>query len=154
MNKITITIEQIKLNPNLDLSERIKLYSKEGKWNKDDLEELAVASIKQEYEYWANNRTNISERTDNMLQSILNGHKLDKIETFEMMCDDTLKVQEYAKYEMLKRNISDNNGISVKDFEKLCSVIGLDLKTANIIKEELEMRGLIIEEYKESNRHK
>ena len=65
MNKITITIEQIKLNPNLDLSERTTKYSTKEKWSKEYIEELALASIKQEYEYWANNRTNISERTDN-----------------------------------------------------------------------------------------
>lgn len=154
MNKITIPIEQIKLNPNLDLNERRTIYSNDNKWTKEDLDDLAVAAIKQEYEYWSNNRTNISKRTDNMLQSILNGHILNNIESFEMMCDDPLKIQEYAKYEILKNKISDNNGISIEDFEELCSIIGFDFESANKIKEAFLQSGLIIEEYKESNRHK
>ena len=151
MNKITITIEQIKLNPNLDLSERTTKYSTKEESSKEDIEELALASIKQEYEYWANNRTNISERTDNMLQSILNGHILNNIEGFEMFCDDPVKVEKYTKYEILKKKISDNGGISLDDFNALCSTIGFDSNTTEQIKNAFLSRGLIIESCTENN---
>ena len=59
---------------------------------KEDLKELAIASIKQEYEFWLNERKNVSARTDEMLQKILNGHFLSKSEEFEMVCDDSKKL--------------------------------------------------------------
>ena len=43
MEKITITIEEIKSNPNLDISERIEKYSHDSRWSPSDLEELAIA---------------------------------------------------------------------------------------------------------------
>ncbi len=151
MDKITITIEQIKSNPKLDLSERITKYSSVGKWSSEEVEYFAIASIKQEYECWANNRTNVSERTNNMLQNILNGHILDDIESFEMFCDDPVKVDEYTKYEKLKKRISDNNGITLEDFNSLCSTIGFDSDTIEKIKNEFTIRGLILETYNEDN---
>lgn len=153
MNKKTLTIEEIKANPDLDLSERITEYAPDEKWNSDDLRDLAIASIKQEYEYWANNRTNISARTDDMLLQILNGHIINKIEAFEMMCDDIEKVKQYAKYENLKLNINNNNGITRTDFEDLCATIGFDLEITKLIKQELENKGLFVDKYKTEERY-
>ena len=45
MERKTITIEQIIENPNLDLSERINKLSQDKRWSKEDLKELAIASI-------------------------------------------------------------------------------------------------------------
>ena len=149
INKKTITIEEIKNNINLDLSERIVAYSKYKNLNPEALEELAIATIKQEYEFWINNRTNISERTNRLLQSILDGHVLNKLEAFEMLCDDPKQVEQYAKYETFKENVNNNNGVTLKDFEDLCNTMGWDLQTIEIIQTEFERKGLIIDEYKE-----
>lgn len=116
----------------------------------EDCEELALATVKVEYEFWANNRTNISERTDKMLQSILDGHSLNNIEVFEMMRDDFEKVKKYAMIETLRQNISNSNGITLNDFNDLCSRIGFDLETVNTIRNEFEQRQLIIDDYKNS----
>lgn len=150
MNKITITIEEIKANPNLDLSERINKLSEDNKYTLEELGDLAVASIKNEYEYWANNRTNISERTNKSLQKILDGHILSKSEEFEMICDDPIKNAEYSKYESLKQKISDNNGITSEDFDELCNSIGFDLKTSEFMKEIFKIKGLIIDSYEKN----
>ena len=149
----TITIEQIKSNPNLDLSERLSQFQNTGEWTPEQLENFAYATIKQEYEYWANARKNTNERSDEILQSILNGHIPDNIETFEMLCDDPLQVEEYKKYEVLKKKIADNNGITNEDFEKLCSTVGFDSDTVETIRNEFNQRGLIVEEYKNTGRH-
>ena len=150
MEKITINIDQIKDNPNLDISERIRRYLSQGKWTQEEIEEIAIASIKQEYEYWANNRTNISPRTDNMLLSILNGHILNKIEVFEMICDDPTKVEAYAKFERLKGRTSDNAGITLEDLNELCSIIGFDEQMSDAIRTGFADKGLIIDRYNES----
>ena len=69
----------------------------------EELKEVALASIKQEYEFWANKRENISPGTDEMLRKILNGHILSKSEEFEMMCSDPKKVEQYSKYEDMSK---------------------------------------------------
>ena len=60
MLKITVSIDEIKNKPNLDLSERLaKLKNKyKDKYSEDDLKSLVIASIKQEYELFANNHIN------------------------------------------------------------------------------------------------
>lgn len=138
----TITIEEIESNPNLDLSERISMYSKDSKWSEEDLKELATASIKQEYEYWINNRTNVSERTDAMLKSILNGHILNNVEGFEMMCSDPKKIEQYSKYDALKQK-AYNEGITSEELSEICDMIGFDQNISDSIKNEFEERGLI-----------
>ncbi len=147
MERKTITIEQIIENPNLDLSERINKFSQDKRWSKEDLKELAIASIKQEYEFWLNERKNVSARTDELLKKILDGHFLSKIEEFEMVCDDPKKVELYSKYESLKKRIKDNTGITLEDFYELCQVIGIDSEIIELIRLEFERKGLIIDSY-------
>lgn len=155
METITITVEQIKSNSSLDLTDRLNFYSKNNNLPKDDLEDLCIASIKQEYEYWANKRTNISERTDAMLTQILNGHSLNRAEAFEMICDDPAKVQEFTKYADLEERISRSNGITQEDFDELCITIGIDAQTKGQIEQEFKNRGLMIESYiEEESKHK
>ena len=151
MERETITIEEIKSNPNLDLTERINKFSKDKRWNANDLKELAIASIKQEYEFWANKRDNISSRTDELLKQILNGHILSKSEEFEMVCTDEEKVNDYSKYEKMKQRIVDNNGVTLDDFNELCKTIGFDSKTAELIRTGFESRGKIIDSYEDTN---
>ena len=147
MEKRTISIEDIVANPNLDLSERINMFSKDKRWSSEDLRELAIASIKQDYEFWINNRENVSSKTDAMLNQILNGHILNKYEEFELMCADSEKVKEYSKYEILKDKIIDNNGVSLEDFYELCKTIGFDDKATDSIKNAFVSNGLIIATY-------
>ncbi len=147
----TITIEEIEANPDLDLSERINKFSQDKRWSNDDLRELAIASIKQEYEFWANKRDNISSRTDELLKQILNGHILSKSEEFEMVCTDEEKVNDYSKYEKMKQRIADNNGITLDDFNELCKTIGFDAKTTELIRTEFENKGLLIDSLEEKN---
>ena len=72
MQKITISIEKINNNPNLDISQRLaKLKNKyKDKYSEDDLKSLAIASIKQEYELFANNRINFTKEADDLLEKI------------------------------------------------------------------------------------
>ena len=151
MERKTITIEEIQANPNLDLRERINKLSQDKRWSADDLKELAIALIKQDYEFWANKRENISPRTDELLKQILNGHILSKSEEFEMVCSDQEKVEEYTKYEDLKQKVLDSNGITLEDFNQLCQTIGFDLKTTELIRAGFESRGKIIDSYQEKN---
>ena len=155
MEMKTITIEQIKANPNLDLSERIRKFDQDKNLSSDDLNDMAIASIKQEYEFWANQRENISPRTDAMLEQILNGHVLSKSEAFEMVCDDPKKVESYARCDYLNQRIKDNNGITLDDFNELCSTIGFDSNTIALMRAEFESKGLILDSYKdEKPRHR
>ncbi len=153
MERKTITIEEIQANPNLDLRERINKLSQDKRWSVADLKELAIALIKQEYEFWANKRENISPRTDELLKQILNGHILSKSEEFEMVCSDQEKVEEYAKYEDLKQKVLDSNGITLEDFNQLCQTIGFDSKTTELIKTEFENKGLLIDSHEEKESH-
>lgn len=151
----TITIEEIEANPELDLSERINKFSQDKRWSNDDLRELAIASIKQEYEFWANKRENISSRTDELLKQVLNGHILSRSEEFEMICDNQEKIKEYSKYENLNQQIADNNGITLDDFNELCKTIGFDSETTELIRAGFESQGNIIDSYKdEEPRHR
>ena len=155
MVRNTITIEEIEANPELDLSERINKFSQDKRWSNDDLRELAIASIKQEYEFWANKRENISSRTDELLKQILNGHILSRSEEFEMICDNQEKIKEYSKYENLNQQIADNSGISLEDFNELCKTIGFDSETTELIRTGFESQGNIIDSYKdEEPRHR
>lgn len=153
MERKVITIEEIQANPNLNLEERIKKFSQDDRFSGDDLKELAITSIKQEYEFWANNRENISPRTDELLKQILNGHVLSKSEAFEMICADPKKVEEYSKYENLKQRISEKNGITIADFNELCQNIGFDPETTELIKMAFEDRGLFIDQVEEVQSH-
>ena len=153
MEKITITIEEIKSNPNLDISERIKKYSHDSRWSPSDLEELAIASIKADYEFWANNRANHSPRTDEMLKRILDGHILTSSEEFEMICNESDKVELYSKFNELNQRIADNNGITNEDYYWLCYTIGFDLSVAELLRKGYEAQGLIIDSYQNKETH-
>lgn len=153
MERKTITIEEIQANPNLDLRERINKLSQDKRWSVADLKELAITLIKQDYEFWANKRENISPRTDELLKQILNGHILSKTEVFEMVCSDQEKVEEYTKYEDLKQKVLDSNGITLEDFNQLCQTIGSDSKTTELIKTEFENKGFLIDSHEEKESH-
>ena len=155
MERKTITIEEIESNPNLDLTERINRFANDKRWSDDDLRELAIASIKQEYEFWANKRENISSKTDELLKKILDGHTLNKSEVFEMMCSDPEKVEEYSKYDDLNQKITDNNGITLDDFNDLCKTVGFDSKMTELVRIGFESQGKIIDSYQdEGSRHR
>ncbi len=154
MERKTITIEEIEANPDLDLSERINKFSQDKRWSADDLKELAIASIKQEYEYMANNMSDIPYINE-ILKQILNGHVFTQDELTEYMSRDLKEFFEIKKYNNLKQKITDNNGITIKDFDELCKTIGFDSKTAELIRAGFESQGKIIDSYKnEETRHR
>ena len=153
MKRKTITIEEIENNPNLDLTERINKFSKDNRWNAGDLRELAIASIKQEYEYMANNMAD-NPYIEEILEQILNGHIFTQSELTEYMTRDIKENKEIKKYNDLKKKVEDNNGISLEDFNELCKTIGFDSKTTELIMAGFESRGLIIDSYKDKeSRH-
>ena len=154
MERKTITIEEIEANPDLDLSERINKFSQDKRWSADDLKELAIASIKQEYEYMANNMSDIPYINE-ILKQILNGHVFTQDELTEYMSRDLKEFSEIKKYNNLKQKVTDNNGITIKDFDELCKIIGFDSKTAELIRVGFERQGKIIDSYKdEEPRHR
>ena len=138
----TITIEQIKNNPNLDLSERRKMIGYQS-----DIDNICIASIKNEYEKWIKERTVVNDRTDYLLEQLLNGHILTNIECLEMICDDVKKIEEAKELEIIKNNIQKNNGITLEDLNTLCDKMELDNEVRNLLKMGFENKNLIVESY-------
>lgn len=152
MERKTITIEEIEANPNLDLTERINMFLKDKRWNEEDSKELAIASIKQEYEYFVNNVSSIPQ-IDEILKQILNGHVYTQDELTKIMTPKTENNEEIAKFKDLRKRIIDNNGITISDFYELCQIIGFDYNTTELIRNEFESNGLIIDSYKDKDSH-
>ncbi len=148
--KKSITIDEIKSNINLDISDRKRAYSTNVKFTEEDIEDIIYAEIKQEYEYWAKKRINISKRTDEMLKKVLNGHTLSRKEEFEMMCSDQKEIERFSTFEDLKGRVTSNKVISEEDFYNLCNQIGFDEKMTETIKIGFENKGLIVKSYKEN----
>ena len=145
MQKITISIDEIKNNPNLDISERlVKLKNKyKDKYSEDDLKSLAIASIKQEYELFANNRINFTKEADDLLEKIKNGGELSNKEAFILNCDDPQIISEYSKFDDIKNRIQDNNAITLDDFNFLCEAMKLDPHTKRLLEIGYKSKGLI-----------
>ena len=152
MERKTITIEEIEANPDLDLSERINKFSQDKRWSSDDLKELAIASIKQEYEYMANNMSDIPYINE-ILKQILNGHVFTQDELTELMTSDIKENEEIKKYNDLTKKVLDNNGITLDDFNELCKTIGFDSKTTELIRAGFESQGKIIDSYEVKETH-
>ena len=152
MERKTITIEEIEANPDLDLSERINKFSQDKRWSSDDLKELAIASIKQEYEYMANNMSDIPYINE-ILKQILNGHVFTQEELTELMTSDIKENEEIKKYNDLKKKVLDNNGITLDDFNELCKTIGFDSKTTELIRAGFENQGKIVDSYEVKESH-
>ena len=145
MQKITISIDEIKNNPNLDISERLaKLKNKyNDKYSEDDLKSLAIASIKQEYELFANNRINFTKEADDLLEKIKNGGELSNKEAFILNCDDPKIISEYSKFDDIKNRIQDNNAVTLDDFNSLCEAMKLDSHTKRLLEIGYKSKGLI-----------
>ena len=145
MQKITISIDEINNNPNLDISERMaNLKNKyKDKYSEDDLKSLAIASIKQEYELYANNRINFTKEADDLLEKIKNGGELSNKEVFILNCDDPQIISKYLKFDDIKNRIQDNNAITLDDFNFLCEAMKLDPHTKRLLEIGYKSKGLI-----------
>lgn len=145
MQKITISIDEINNNPNLDLSERLaNLKNKyKDKYSEDDLKSLAIASIKQEYELFANNRINFTKEADDLLEKIKNGGELSNKEAFILNCDDPQIISEYSKFDDIKKQIKEDNAIILNDFNFLCEAMKLDSHTKRLLEIGYKSKGLI-----------
>lgn len=145
MQKITISIDEINNNPNLDISERLaNLKNKyNDKYSEDDLKSLAIASIKQEYELFANNRINFTKEADDLLEKIKNGGELSNKEAFILNCDDPQIISEYSKLDDIKKQIKEDNAITLNDFNFLCETMKLDSHTKRLLEIGYKSKGLI-----------
>ena len=145
MQKITISIDEINNNPNLDISERLaNLKNKyNDKYSEDDLKSLAIASIKQEYELFANNRINFTKEADDLLEKIKNGGELSNKEAFILNCDDPQIISEYSKLDDIKKQIKEDNAITLNDFNFLCEAMKLDSHTKRLLEIGQKSKGLI-----------
>lgn len=145
MQKITISIDEINNNPNLDLSERLaNLKNKyKDKYSEDDLKSLAIASIKQEYELFANNRINFTKEADDLLEKIKNGGELSNKEAFILNCDDPQIISEYSKFDDIKKQIKEDNAITLNDFNFLCESMKLDPYMKRLLEVGYKSKGLI-----------
>lgn len=145
MDRITISIQEIKDNPNLNLTDRIlKLRGMYGNnYSNEELNDLAVALIKQEYEFYANSRINKSPEADAILEKIKNGGEISKKEGFILNCDDPKAIERYSKYEDLRDRIKNNSGISLEDLNFLFDTIGFNEEMRKQVKDEFERKGLI-----------
>lgn len=88
---------------------------------------------------------------DEILKQILNGHVYTQDELTKIMTPKTEKNEEIAKFKDLRKRIIDNNGITISDFYELCQIIGFDYNTTELIRNEFESNGLIIDSYKDSH---
>ena len=154
MQKITISIDEINNNPNLDISERLaNLKNKyKDKYSEDDLKGIVIASIKQEYELFANNRINFTKEADDLLEKIKNGCELSNKEAFILNCDDPQIISEYSKFDDIKNRIQDNNAITLDDFNFLCEAMKLDPHTKRLLEIGYKSKGLISEFKPENNK--
>ena len=145
MQKITISIDEINNNPNLDISERIaNLKNKyKDKYSEDDLKSLAIASIKQEYELYANNRINFTKEADDLLEKIKNGGELSNKEAFILNCNDPQIISKYLKFDDIKKQIKEDNAITLNDFNFLCEAMKLDSHTKRLLEIGYKSKGLI-----------
>lgn len=145
MQKITISIDEINNNPNLDISERIaSLKNKyKDKYSEDDLKSLAIASIKQEYELYANNRINFTKEADDLLEKIKNGGELSNKEAFILNCNDPQIISKYLKFDDIKKQIKEDNAITLNDFNFLCEAMKLDSHTKRLLEIGYKSKGLI-----------
>ena len=145
MQKIIISIDEINNNPNIDISERIaNLKNKyKDKYSEDDLKSLAIASIKQEYELYANNRINFTKEADDLLEKIKNGGELSNKEAFILNCDDPQIISKYLKFDDIKKQIKEDNAITLNDFNFLCEAMKLDSHTKRLLEIGYKSKGLI-----------
>ena len=145
MQKITISIDEINNNPNLDISERLaNLKNKyKDKYSEDDLKSLEIASIKQEYELFANSRINFTKEADDLLEKIKNGGELSNKEAFILNCDDPQIISKYLKFDDIKKQIKEDNAITLNDFNFLCEAIKLDSHTKRLLEIGYKSKGLI-----------
>ena len=145
MQKITISIDEINNNPNLDISERLaNLKNKyKDKYSEDDLKSLAIASIKQEYELFANNRINFTKEADDLLEKIKNGGELSNKAAFILNCDDPQIISKYSKFDDIKKQIKEDNAITLNDFNFLCEAMKLDSHTKRLLEIGYKSKGLI-----------
>ena len=145
MQKITISIDEINNNHNLDISDRIaNLKNKyKDKYSEDDLKSLAIASIKQEYELYANNRINFTKEADDLLEKIKNGGELSNKEVFILNCDDPQIISKYLKFDDIKKQIKEDNAITLNDFNFLCEAMKLDSHTKRLLEIGYKSKGLI-----------
>ena len=145
MQKIIISIDEINNNPNLDISERIaNLKNKyKDKYSEDDRKSLAIASIKQEYELYANNRINFTKEADDLLEKIKNGGELSNKEAFILNCDDPQIISKYLKFDDIKKQIKEDNAITLNDFNFLCEAMKLDSHTKRLLEIGYKSKGLI-----------
>ena len=145
MQKITISIDEINNNTNLDISERLaNLKNKyKDKYSEDDLKSLAIASIKQEYELFDNNRINFTKEADDLLEKIKNGGELSNKEAFILNCDDPQIISKYSKFDDIKKQIKEDNAITLNDFNFLCEAMKLDSHTKRLLEIGYKSKGLI-----------
>ena len=145
MQKIAISIDEINNNPNLDISERIaNLKNKyKDKYSEDDLKGIAIASIKQEYELFANSRINFTNEADDLLEKIKNGGELSNKEAFILNCDDPQIISKYSKFDDIKKQIKEDNAITLNDFNFLCEAMKLDSHTKRLLEIGYKSKGLI-----------
>ena len=145
MQKITISIDEINNNPNLDISERIaNLKNKyKDKYSEDDLKGIAIASIKQEYELFANSRINFTNEADDLLEQIKNGGELSDRGAFNLDCDDPQIISKYLKFDDIKKQIKEDNAITLNDFNFLCEAMKLDSHTKRLLEIGYKSKGLI-----------
>ena len=153
MQKITISIDEINNNPNLDISERLaNLKNKyKDKYSEDDLKGIVIASIKQEYELFANSRINFTNEADDLLEQIKNGGELSNKEAFILNCDDPQIISKYSKFDDIKKQIKEDNAITLNDFNFLCEAMKLDSHTKRLLEIGYKSKGLISEFKPENN---
>ena len=126
----------------MDLSRRISILKEKGFIG--DFKKKALEDIKSEYDYWINNRTIVSKRTDELLNMILEGHVLDETEGFEMICDDESKINSYRRFNELRHKILKDKKITSDEFNELCNMMELDSHAQKLVLEEYIKDGIII----------
>ena len=78
-----------------------------------------------------------------MLEKIKNGGELSNKEVFILNCDDPQIISKYLKFDDIKKQIKEDNAITLNDFNFLCEAMKLDSHTKRLLEIGYKSKGLI-----------
>lgn len=123
----------------------------------EDFYDMARALTKQQYEYYAKERKNLSPEADKLMNEMKKGHLLTEDETFFLLSDQKWLdeheevLQQKKEIDQIKKRVSKGQ-ISYADFDRLAELIGFDKDIKDRIITEFNLKGLLVSEYdKEKN---
>jgi len=105
--------------------------------------EQEQASIKARYEYYKNNRKNVSKEAEGILNKIREGYIPNEADVFELLETDQNKINQYRKFYKIKDSISKDGRINQEDLNFLIKQLGIDEQTSALMEQQFKFRNKI-----------